>query len=144
MDAYTTSRYVERYLKPKELRQNIARVVKYIRQNNLIDAFDTIAFRGMSGALVAPTVALRLRKELIMVRKGEPSHARYEVEGNAAAKRVLIVDDFVSTGDTVREITKGVRNITKGAASIIGCVEYRNLNGEYPEYRANNGYLYQQ
>jgi orotate phosphoribosyltransferase len=65
--------------------------------------FDAIAFRGMSGALAAAPLALKLNKHLICVRKGESTHADYDVEG-ALGCRYIIVDDCISSGATVRTI----------------------------------------
>ena len=66
--------------------------------------FDTIVFRGFSGAIVGPVVALRLRKPWALVRKpGDSSHSDRYVEGDVSGDYVII-DDFVSTGDTVKHI----------------------------------------
>jgi orotate phosphoribosyltransferase-like protein len=63
--------------------------------------FDTIAFSGMSGAIIAPAIALAMNKALVLVRKkGDSTHSDYEVEGNCEAKRYVIVDDFIETGKT--------------------------------------------
>lgn len=68
--------------------------------------FDAIAFTGISGALVAPTLAFLLDKSLIAVRKDkikEPRHSHLSAEGEDC-QHYLIVDDFSSTGATVRNI----------------------------------------
>lgn len=70
--------------------------------------FDCIAFRGMSGALLAAPVASALGKNLILVRKDEKRHSMYRVEGVRSKTRYIIVDDFVSTGDTVRAIIEAI------------------------------------
>lgn len=63
----------------------------------------------MSGALIAPILAQRLGKTLILVRKkGESCHSGKMVEGDSAARRYIIVDDFVGYGDTVRAIFTAV------------------------------------
>jgi len=76
-----------------------------------VAAFDTIAFRGMSGALIAPIVADKLNKSLTLVRKQEvdehKSHAEYPVEG-ALFVDYVIVDDFTNSGRTLREIQKRI------------------------------------
>jgi len=88
--------------------------------------FDTIAFRGMSGALVAPIVARDLKKEIILVRKtGEDNHSGYSLEGHIGAKKYVILDDFISTGKTVREIIKQVIACTK-TAEFVGGVFYNH------------------
>lgn len=74
--------------------------------------FDAIAFRGMSGALVAPLLAYELGKTLIMVRKPKSGpndhHSMHNVEGDRDARRYLIVDDFRCSGDTIRAILGGI------------------------------------
>lgn len=74
--------------------------------------FDAIAFRGVSGAVIAPILAWELDKVLIPVRKfwdEEDSHAYATVEGDGwlyadRAPRVVIVDDFISSGTTINTI----------------------------------------
>lgn len=79
------------------------------------DQFDAVAFCGMSGALVAPSVADALDKHLIMVRKKDDGsrHSSYAVEGELTG-RYLILDDFISMGTTVKymltEIAKATHN----------------------------------
>lgn len=127
---YIGDYYVRDYLIPTKLRQVVANCVGYLRCWNLAANFDTIAFRGMSGALVAPMVAMQLDKELIMVRKGESTHSLFQTEGNAAARNVLIIDDFVVSGATVKAIYDGVQTLTNKRANVIGCLEYRHLDTE--------------
>jgi len=88
--------------------------------------FDTIAFRGMSGALVAPIVARDLKKEIILVRKEKgDNHSGYTVEGHIGAKKYVILDDFISSGATVREIIKEVQAATP-TAELVGGAFYTN------------------
>lgn len=94
---------------------------------------DAIAFRGISGAMVAPHVAAALGLPAILVAKtGETQHRgpvsvlwderradpryRWNVMGwrlsrlsEADRPRYVIVDDFISSGATVRAITKMIR-----------------------------------
>src|SRR4051812_10409313 len=56
--------------------------------------FDAIAFRGLSGALFAPTVAMKMGKTLIAVRKKSTIHSSRIVEGDYNARRYIILDDF--------------------------------------------------
>jgi hypothetical protein len=69
------------------------------------DNFDTIAVRGVSGVLVGSAVAIALNKHLIVVRKEEDdSHSGVTCEGHLTARRYVIVDDFISSGRTVKTI----------------------------------------
>jgi adenine/guanine phosphoribosyltransferase-like PRPP-binding protein len=88
--------------------------------------FDTIAFRGLSGALLAPVIAMKMGKELIAVRKGEKCHSYRMLEGNTAVERYVIVDDFVSCGDTVRAILDEVYAVAP-EAKCIGVLEANHL-----------------
>lgn len=93
----------------------IARAFKFLRKRK--DTFDAIAFSGMSGAAVAPILAYLLSKGLIIVRKqsdleADNSHATGVVEyGGSEWQRVLIVDDFVSSGSTVKRIMEKIRDV---------------------------------
>src|SRR5271169_4733500 len=72
-------------LEPKRARYTVKQVVKMIREKQLV--FDAIACRGVSCLLIAPIVAMRLNKTLIIVRKdGEKTHSGYTIEGDHAAK----------------------------------------------------------
>jgi len=85
--------------------------------------FDAIAFTGMSGALLAPPLAVKLGKTLIMVRKrGTKSHSKLRVEGDQAAKTYIIVDDFQESGETARQIRADVAKFAPHA-KLLGIYE---------------------
>jgi hypothetical protein len=87
----------------------VANLVGMIRASKI--DFDTIAFRGTSGALIAPAVAAKLRKNILMVRKqGDGSHSGCPLEGNGDIERYIIVDDFIATGATVEKILAAVKD----------------------------------
>jgi hypothetical protein len=89
---------------------SLKKTVKYICQLCEViglDNFDSLSFRGMSGAVVAPIVSWNLNKPMIMVRKeGDGSHSSHRVEGHILSDRILIIDDLVSTGDTLNKLVK--------------------------------------
>lgn len=94
--------------------------------------FDSIAVRGTSGLLVGPAVADRLNKRLVVVRKGaEGHHSDRTVEtpnrdGDAyreTVSRYVIIDDFISEGETVRAIIKEVKRVDK-ASQLVGAFRY--------------------
>ena len=76
--------------------------------------FDAIAFCGMSGAMVAPSVAALLSKSMILVRKElemreRVCHSTREVEGDKAARKYVILDDGISTGTTLKRIRDAIK-----------------------------------
>ena len=99
--------------------------------------FDTIAFRGASGLLVGPSVALRLNKTMILVRKPEEKtlgecHSWNTCEGDRGARRYIIVDDFVCEGKTARRIVADIKEWAPEAVCLGVCQTYhiRWLNVE--------------
>jgi adenine/guanine phosphoribosyltransferase-like PRPP-binding protein len=65
--------------------------------------FDTIVFRGFSGAVVGPVVAYQLGKDWALVRKeGESSHSSRCIEGTVGA-RYVVIDDFMESGQTINK-----------------------------------------
>ena len=84
----------------------------------------SIAFRGMSGAVIAPIVAHELDLGLIVVRKpNDSSHSENRVEGERH-KPYVIVDDFVSTGTTVLAIIEAIEDSGMGQ-SCLGVILYQ-------------------
>lgn len=76
--------------------------------NNSRVKFDAIAFRGLSGALVAPSIAIMMNKHLLAVRKtGDTDHSKYRVEGYMGCP-YIIVDDLIESGETMETIIDAV------------------------------------
>jgi len=112
-------------LTPDRAKYTVRQVIKMIKDRGL--EFDAIACRGVSGLLIAPIVAMRLNKSLIVVRKGEDTHSMYTVEGDHGARRYLILDDFIDQGDTVREIASEIY-ATNRLARCVGFIAYKRLS----------------
>lgn len=90
--------------------------------------FDTIAFRGYSGGLVAPAVAAYLGKDLIIVRKdNENCHTSHSVEGFKRIQRYIIIDDFTETGATLEDIINKAQELNP-KNRCAGAFFYRNSN----------------
>lgn len=102
-----TSSYLTNALHFDLVKKNVKGIVARLKLWGI--EFDGIAFTGMSGALVAPMVADKMKKKLLMVRKdGDVSHSSYAVEGHRDVKRYIVLDDLVCTGTSVRNVVKGV------------------------------------
>lgn len=85
--------------------------------------FDAIAYSGASGSLIAPALAFRMNKGLLLVRKEKNTHSGSKVEGHTQIKRYIIVDDFVNTGDTIKRIAREVKK-NCDCAILVGVYEY--------------------
>lgn len=70
--------------------------------------FDTIAVRGVSGQAVGTILAYELDCNLFVIRKfNDDSHNGHHPAGHLG-ERVVIVDDFIATGNTMRQIMEKV------------------------------------
>jgi hypothetical protein len=101
-----------------------------------------IAFRGMSGAAVAPLVAYRLGLNPLGVRKGESSHGgdTFYPEGlnGEAVRRYVIVDDFVCSGATVHEV-RSMAEKGHGLEPCLGVFQYTKLDMGVEQRRSLSG-----
>lgn len=101
--------------------------------------FDAIAFRGLSGALIAPIVAQRLGKNIIGVRKKEEKrHSSHTVEG-VVCNKYIIIDDFVDEGYTITAIYSEIASWSHHQSQLVGIALYdddmsRNDNRELKEF----------
>ncbi len=115
-------------IQPDLLQKVIPRARHILRKYS----FDAIAFRGVSGALTAPTLAYLLKKNVLAVRKIqddgtlEDTHSSHTVEGSSNTLRYVIVDDFVSTGRTVAAILNAMRHFAP-STRCIGVLEVEGI-----------------
>lgn len=87
-----------------------SKVAKAMREQLADVDYDTIVGTGLSGAIIVPMLAQRLRKHALIVRKPrDGSHSAQSVEGKLG-KRWLFVDDFVSTGATSRRVHDAIHD----------------------------------
>lgn len=92
-----------------------------------VETFDAIAISGYSMALIAPIIAHRLKKEMIIVRKErEPCHSDLIFEGKENQK-CIIIDDLVASGGTLSHINK---NLKLHGCEIVGVALYHD-SGPY-------------
>lgn len=101
--------------------------------------FDAIAFTGFSGALIAPILALRLGKQMLLIRKSsDNTHSSFRVEGDIAAEKFIIIDDCISSGSTIHRILNDIRdNSDLREAKCVGIFLYHDSYSQ-GEFRAPN------
>jgi len=88
-------------------------------------AFEAIAFRGISGAMVAPAVAYKLGKQLMCIRKtSDQAHTTYIAEGPLTESRYVIIDDQISSGATVLAIRDAIQSELNPAHKCVGIYLY--------------------
>ena len=126
--SYLETTYLHRVLDPKSLNEQINIISRRLRKYK--NDFDTIAIRGMSGALVGSAVAIKLGKGITIVRKKENRHSYRDVEGNKEHTRYVIIDDLIATGSTIEEIRENMTTFNNGVC--VGIILYNqdDLNDE--------------
>lgn len=102
--------------------------------------FDTLAFIGYSGAVLAPIIAYEMGKELLMVRKRggrDNSNSSRWIEGHVTAERVVVVDDLISSGCTMSQMMHALRSLQSGhnpgiqIAALLLHVYFEEIDGVY-------------
>ena len=120
------SHHMRKFIDPQELNTVINYAVEALKSYS----FDGIAFQGMSGAFIGPPVALRLNKSMLLVRKdGDTTHSAHKVEGDKTVRKYVILDDFISTGDTLTNIKNHVKKF-QPRAKCIGVLEVTMISLE--------------
>ena len=126
------SEYLMAAFRGEERRDMIVRAKRILKTLE----FDAIAFRGFSGAIMAPSIADSLKKEVILIRKPSDvanSHCDNEVEGYRGEFNYIIVDDFVSSGHTVDSIINRMKEFSP-LAKCVGIYLYRRPDEESLQY----------
>lgn len=118
-----SSPYLGQVLTGKNIMKISKEIVKQLRP--IKKTFDAIAIRGFSGALIGPTVAGLLNKDLVIVRKmTESSHSMRSIEGYVSDNlKYIIVDDFISSGNTIEQIKQSI-GLKMKDAKLVGIVVY--------------------
>lgn len=124
--------YLRNSLDPKWSRKGIRVAYRYLRRRRR--EFNGIVCRGVSGSAFAAPLAYRLNVPLVVVRKGESTHSSYKVEGVDYADRLVFVDDFVASGNTLSEVARMIAGEKvynyeagqeiSGFRKIVGCYLY--------------------
>lgn len=113
-------------LQPHRLNHYLQQARKKLRESKL--DYDSIVFCGMSGAVFAPALTVLLGKQMIMVRKAKDyrpfTHSEFQVEGYRNVKRYIIVDDLVSTGDSVRRMAEKISEFSSQEAICVAVYCY--------------------
>ena len=133
--------YLTPYLQGKKLALTIEEALGKVRNVK----FNAIAVRGHSGMLVGAAMAAKTWSDLIIVRKdSDASHSEEKVEGWGKDQRILIVDDFIDSGNTIDQIYESVMEKCDNP-TIIGVLLYASVNKqvEQQKYKHPDGTEFQ-
>lgn len=116
--------HIENVIRHEYVTGVINKIIELLREYQI--DFDTIAHRGISGAMIAPVIAYLMNKEQIVVRKnqGNGTASSRWVEGYVHAKKFIVIDDLVSSGRSFEDTVFAVHALTRGNAEFQGLVLY--------------------
>ena len=87
--------------------------------------FDAIAAPDKGASTWAHDIANICKKEFIQITKKRPAQERVNIvstEGNVAGKKVLLVDDIISTGRTITQCADTLKQL--GATSVVAAITH--------------------
>ncbi len=115
------SGYLSNVIRPSRRRGVVASSLDILRKHE----FDTIAVRGISGISVGSILAHALDKSIAIVRKEgtENTHSENQMESSFEVEKYVIVDDFVSSGETLYHIERRMKQAHPNALCI-GMLRY--------------------
>jgi len=121
---YSHCSHLSKVIRFDVLEETVVGIMDQLLERNV--QFDTIAHRGISGAMVAPIIAYLMKKEQIIVRKnrGEGTASARWVEGHRHAKKYIVIDDLVASGKSFEETLFGVTAFTDNRAEFQKLVLY--------------------
>lgn len=129
--------YFNQHLRGHNLKEAVSAAQETFERIGL--EFDSVICRGNSGLLFASAFGMMAEKNILINRKRtDNSHSDNVIEGETSGvRRVLIVDDFISSGETVREIFSAMKRILDmDKVEVVGVYLYsRNFGNRH--YVAN-------
>lgn len=132
--------YFEDLMRTDRRNQFIKNAVSVLKKWKKKNHFDAIAFRGMSGAIIAPVIAYEMNLPVIVIRKEyDDTHDFRRVFGFVEPRhhtvKYIIIDDFIETGNTVNEIVKGVSEAVKDSELVGIFLYYRSEESSLKDYQ---------
>lgn len=97
------------------------------------DEFDSIAVQGTSGLVIGAPVALGMRKPLVIVREDaelQCHHSKDVENARNAGERVLFLDDQISSGATLADVRRKLRDHTHGHVVATYLYQYNEYSRE--------------
>ncbi len=116
--------------------QEIIRAICLAVKTNFPNCGGIISADGLSGSTIVIPVATQLKLPFGFVRN-KKSHSRYRVEHHTAIKNVVIIDDLIDSGKTMRGTIKKLLNTNIKPIGIICYTQYHQTD-KFDFYRVHN------
>ncbi|UCG03672.1 MAG: hypothetical protein JSW11_06725 [Candidatus Heimdallarchaeota archaeon] len=104
---------------PAEFQEITNIAADYIRTSENIGFFDGIIAPPLAGIPLGVSLALKLKKKYFLARLERKKHGTQKlIEGNISNKRILLVDDVITSGGSKIPLLNMIRNHGAKVASI--------------------------
>ncbi|MFW9993587.1 MAG: orotate phosphoribosyltransferase [Candidatus Odinarchaeota archaeon] len=113
-DGSTSSVYVDLRILPnfpEEFQISVKIAAEYLRKQGIADRIDGLVAPPLAGIPLGVALAIELKKEFYLARMEAKEHGtRKLIEGEISNKRILIVDDVITSGGSKVPILNAVRD----------------------------------
>lgn len=109
-------------LNPNEFGNVIADCLEALKPH--ADKFDAIAISGYSMALIAPIIAWKMNKGIILVRKTTKGCASQFIVEGVICDSYIIIDDLVCSRDTLNRVRDDIKDEHHSPAKLYGIYLY--------------------
>jgi len=124
---------------PNEFKEVIETTSRFLKQLNLTSQFDGIIAPPLAGIPFGVALALNLNKEFYLARIKPKKHGTKKlIEGDISGKRILIVDDVISSGSSKIPIINAIRDNNGIPVSLFVFVNRIHSNGELKKFENDN------
>jgi adenine/guanine phosphoribosyltransferase-like PRPP-binding protein len=113
------------HISKNQFKPTVKTTVTAIRRLKKILGFEQIVCTGISGQSIAWPVGYVTDIPVAVVRrKGEKQHHGYDVENFNRSRKFIILDDFVSSGDTIKHVLKTLSEDDRDTQLCVGVYCY--------------------
>jgi orotate phosphoribosyltransferase len=124
---------------PKEYKEVTKIIASYISTDTEINPFDGIIAPPIAGIPLGVALALQLDKEYYLARLKPKTHGTMKlIEGNIANKRILLVDDVFTTGESKAPLLRAIRDYGGKVNSLIVVVNRASKEEKITQFEELN------
>lgn len=126
-----------------QFKPTVKTTVTAIRRLKKVLGFEQIVCTGISGQSIAWPVGYVTDIPVAVVRrKDEKNHHGYSVENFDRSRKFIILDDFVSSGDTVKHVLKSLAEDRRDDPRCVGVYCYSGSGSGHVTFNSRRVFVY--
>lgn len=133
------------HIDKSQFKPTVKTTVTAIRRLKKLLGFEQIVCTGISGQSIAWPVGYVTEIPVAVVRrKGEKGHHGYSVENFTRNQKYIILDDFISSGDTVKHVLKTLGEEYNDPIKCVGVYCYSSTGVGHVLFNRRKVFVYDQ